>query len=121
MRENGIDQSALRRLLEMIGGDPEDLAELLDDYREAAPELATQIRTAAASGDLDSLRIAAHTLKSNAGDFGATRLSALCAELEHACRNGDVPDSDMKAAAIAAEEETARESLSSVNVRSLGS
>lgn len=119
MDETAIDLSALRRLLEMIGGDPEDMAELLEDYREAAPDLAGQIRVAAETGDLDALRIAAHTLKSNARDFGAMRLALLCEELEHACRDGQVGDPAGIAAAIAAEEEAARTRLSTIDIRSV--
>lgn len=119
MNDSEIDLTALSRLLEVIGGDPEDLAELLEDYRATAPDLAAQIEAAAAAGDLDALRIAAHTLKSNAQDFGATWLSVLCAELEHACRDGDVPDPVGKAAAIAAAEDSARAALASIDVRSL--
>ena len=38
------------------------------------------------TGDVDRLRIAAHTLKSNARDFGALGLSSLCEALEIAAR-----------------------------------
>jgi len=101
MNDNVIDRAAVQRLLELIGGDPEDLEELLEDFREAAPELAGQIVAAADAGDLDALRIAAHTLKSNARDFGAMQLATLCEALERDCRDGAVSDAPAKAAAIA--------------------
>lgn len=110
-----IETAALRRLLEAIGGDPEDLRELISDFRSEAPELVARIREAAAEGDIESLRIAAHTLKSNARDFGAMRLSALCEELEHECRTGAVADSVGMAQAIAAAETAARDALGKVN------
>lgn len=108
-----IDSTCLRRMLEAIGGDPADLDELLDDYRRTAPEIVAEISSAARSGDLDALRIAAHTLKSNARDFGAMRLSSLCADLERDCRAGAVPDPNAAVAAIAAEEAAARKALKS--------
>ena len=111
MSDGIIEIAALRRLLEAIGGDPEDLRELIEDFRSEAPELAAQISEAAAGADLESLRIAAHTLKSNARDFGATRLSALCEELEQDCRTGAVADPGDRAEAIAAAETAARKAL----------
>ena len=114
MSDDIIDRSALRALLELIGGDPEDLRDLLEDYRTQAPELASRITAAARSNDLDALRIAAHTLKSNARDFGAMRLSALCAELEQDCRSGTLADPLSRAEAISSEEAAAREALDAV-------
>lgn len=64
-----IDKGALRRLLDVIGGDPEDRDELLEDDRSTGPEIVGTIGAAAIAGDLEAVRIAAHTLKSNARDF----------------------------------------------------
>ncbi len=119
MNDGMIDRSALRRLLELIGGDPEDLRDLLRDYQDQAPELASRISAAARSDDLDALRIAAHTLKSNARDFGAMRLSAMCEDLEQECRSGAVADPVSKAEAIASEEAAARQTLGNVAVEDL--
>ena len=114
MNDGAIDRSVLRRLLELIGGDPEDLRDLLRDYQDQAPELASRIGAAARSNDLDALRIAAHTLKSNARDFGAMRLSVMCEALEQECRSGAVTDPVSKADAIASEEAAARQALGNV-------
>ena len=114
-----IDRAALTRLLVAIGGDPQDLDELLEDYRSTAPSLAAQIRSAAGSGDLEALRIAAHTLKSNARDFGAMRLSSLCEKLERDCRSGAVSDSQSAAEAIAVEEAAARQALDALSADDL--
>ncbi|MCL5776930.1 Hpt domain-containing protein [Limibaculum sp. FT325] len=114
-----IDMSALHRLLDLIGGDPADLRELLADYRDIAPGLAAQIDSAARSGDLDTLRIAAHTLKSNARDFGAMRLSTLCEALERQCRDGALHEAASQAAAIVREEAAARQALDAVDIGSI--
>jgi HPt (histidine-containing phosphotransfer) domain-containing protein len=119
MTDDIIDRGALCNLLDVIGGDPEDLDELLGDYRETAPELAAAISGAANSGDLQALRIAAHTLKSNARDFGAIRLSSLCEALERECRAGAVPDAQQAAAAIVSEEAAARRALASLKADDL--
>ena len=114
-----IDLAALRRLLEAIGGDAEDLDELFEDYRSEAPELAAKISQAAAGGDLEGLRFAAHTLKSNARDFGATSLSALCENLEHECRSGAVADPLGMAETIAVAESAARQALGEISASDL--
>ncbi|TNE46677.1 MAG: Hpt domain-containing protein [Sphingomonadales bacterium] len=112
MSEGIISRAALRRLQNVIGGDPADLDELLGDFLDAAPELVSQICAAAEVGDLDALRISAHTLKSNARDFGALDLSELCEELERECRDGTITASRERAEAIATAELAARQVLS---------
>ena len=119
MADGIIDRVALRQLLDVIGGDRDDLDELLEDYRSTAPDLAAEISDAAEAGDLDRLRIAAHTLKSNARDFGALGLSSLCEALEKECRAGPVADARGSAAAIVAEETVARQALDNVNLEQL--
>ncbi len=84
-----LDLSALRNLKSMIGGDPDDLAELVNDFVTALPEQVQQMQSAAAGGDLAALRIAAHSCKSNARDLGASHLSDLCAGLETQSAAGD--------------------------------
>ncbi len=116
----GIDLSALRRLLEVIGGDLEDLEELIEDYAANAPTLVAQMQAADENGDLGALRIAAHSLKSNAQDLGAIHLSELCASLEQQCKEGSVSEPGSAIATIATEEALAREALSQVKVEDLG-
>jgi len=77
-----IDLTALRNLKNMIGGNPEDLAELIDDFVAALPEQVQQMRAHGDNGDLAALRIVAHSCKSNARDLGALHLADLCARLE---------------------------------------
>ena len=84
--EKIIDPAALKRLLSVIGGDEEDLAELVEDFSDGAPDLAQKIVNSAENGDANSMRIAAHTLKSNARDFGADHLAKLCASMERALK-----------------------------------
>ena len=110
-----IDHSALRRLLEVVGNDKDELAELFGDYLEDAPDLARRMMEAAAEEKRDVYRIAAHTLKSNAKDFGAIRLGELCAEAESASL-GECDFSELAARAqeIARAERAAREAIASI-------
>lgn len=119
MTDDFIDRAALRRLLETIGGDVEDLLELVGDYAEDAPKLVEEIRAAARAGDADAMRIAAHTLKSNARDFGAFRLAALCQRLEQDCREHLPADPDAAVIEIAAAEAEAQAALSEVDLAAL--
>jgi HPt (histidine-containing phosphotransfer) domain-containing protein len=119
MDGEAIDRDALKRLLELLGSDPAELGDLLDDYNEDAPALARRIMDAAEHGDLDALRIAAHTLKSNARDFGALRLSALCAELERASASGNPTDPRRAAEEISRAEEEARRALAEIRLDEL--
>ncbi len=113
--EINIDRAALQRLLDVIGGDPEDLAELLEEFEDATPKTLEKMAAAASSGDLDSLRISTHSLKSNGRDFGATALAQLCEALENDCRDGTVDDPVDRVAAIAVELDRARSALAIVS------
>lgn len=116
-----IDRAALRRLLAVVGNDPDELGELIDDYIEDAPDLACRMADAAANGDRDAFRIAAHTLKSNARDFGAIRLSELCSAAEAASASlAFSTDLTTFIDDIASAERAAREVLLSVNLENLG-
>lgn len=114
MSENVIDRAALARLQDVIGGDPDDLAELLDDFETEAPATLEKMREAARMGDLDALRISAHSLKSNARDFGATTLAKTCEVLETDCRDGQVNDPGGRVSAVSDELDRARHALASI-------
>lgn len=86
MADDLIDLAALAKLMEMIDGDEDDLAEFIGDFTDISADLVGNMKTAQISQDWDSFRIAAHTLKSNARDLGANTLSDLAGTLEKACR-----------------------------------
>ncbi|HEX2829615.1 MAG TPA: MHYT domain-containing protein [Burkholderiales bacterium] len=78
-----LDRSALdniRRLQKP--GAPSVLGKVVDLYVRDAPRQITAMRDALSAGDSAVLRRAAHTLKSNSGNLGATGLAAVCKELE---------------------------------------
>lgn len=80
--EPSLDRSALDRLLETVGGDQSFVTELIETFLEEAPPMLAEIRGALEAQDAELLRRAAHSLKSNAAQFGATRLQSLCLQLE---------------------------------------
>ncbi|MEZ4719269.1 MAG: Hpt domain-containing protein [Caldilineaceae bacterium] len=77
-----LEPAALARLTNLVGGDPTILGELIDSFLTDAPALLTEMQQAVDAQDAATLHRAAHTLKSNAADFGAQTLSELCRELE---------------------------------------
>ncbi len=114
LTEDTIDRRAIDRLLNVIGGDPDDLLELLDDFEKTTPGLVTAMRAGALAGDRDQIRIPAHSLKSNSRDFGALRLASLCEALEHACKQGDPDDALSDVEAIDGELTAARAALTAM-------
>lgn len=101
MMKTVLDRSALDRLLDVIGGDPAALVELIDSFEAEAPALLQAMQAAGASDNLDDFRRAAHSLKSGARDFGAGELSSLCASAEQHCREGDLKAAVRLLAAVA--------------------
>lgn len=116
MSENVIDLEALQRLLDVIGGDQEDLDELIEEFEDVGPATLKTMQDAAQSNDLDALRIASHSMKSNGRDFGATELAGACEALEHACKDGSVDGPEAQVAKIALLLEQARDALKSVSL-----
>lgn len=86
--EPPLDQRTLNgiRALQQSGA-PDLLGKLIRLYFESAPALLRQLREAVNQGDPESLRQAAHTLKSSSANLGALSLAALCKELEERGRS----------------------------------
>lgn len=95
-----IDTAALAKLKEMIGGETEDLAELVDDFVAGFADQVVEMRRQAVAEDWGALRISSHSTKSNARDMGAVALSTLCADLELQCKSGAPEGAAAQVAAI---------------------
>jgi HPt (histidine-containing phosphotransfer) domain-containing protein len=85
-----LDPGVVRALEEMLGNDPEALAEIVDAFRDEGPQRVAELNEGLSAGDATLVGRAAHTLKANAAMFGAVRLEAFCRELETAARGGDL-------------------------------
>ena len=68
-------------------------------------------RQAFEQNQIEDLRRAAHTLKSNAKNFGATALAELCQELENRAKDGELEGAEELLAQIGTEYETAKAEL----------
>jgi HPt (histidine-containing phosphotransfer) domain-containing protein len=109
---DAIDGEAFVRLRDSLGADaPEFLAGVIDDYLADAPHLLARLQDAAARGDAEALRRAAHPFKSNSASFGAMRLAALCKQLEAQGAAGRLDGAAEQVAAIASEFERVRAAL----------
>jgi HPt (histidine-containing phosphotransfer) domain-containing protein len=80
-----FDREVLEDLTRHVG---DHIDGLIDSVRKRLDEAGTELGAAAAAADLDAVGSIAHSLKSVAGTFGASRLSATCQELEDAARGG---------------------------------
>ncbi|MDX8525782.1 Hpt domain-containing protein [Mesorhizobium sp. MSK_1335] len=87
-----IDRGALAKLRQLVGGAESDLLELVGSFLEEAPSIMQDLRASAQASNLNATRRAAHSLKSNARDMGATELAEVCARLEGSCARGEPPD-----------------------------
>ena len=101
MDEPVIDPAVYATLQSTVGA--EFAAELVDTFLEEASGMLAELRSARAQHHAERFRRAAHSLKSNSGTFGASRLAALARELELKGLNAD-PAHDVGAlAALEAE------------------
>jgi HPt (histidine-containing phosphotransfer) domain-containing protein len=93
MSESVIDQATFEGLKQAMGTD--FIPELINAFLGEAPALIAQLRPALLAGDMETFRRAAHSIKSNAATFGATRLFERAKELETMAREnrlGEVGD-----------------------------
>ena len=82
-----IDRGTYDALRDSIGED--FTVELVDTFLAEAPEMLAALREALRTGDHDSFRRAAHSLKSNSNTFGAFALGGMAREPELGGITGD--------------------------------
>ncbi|MDL9997924.1 Hpt domain-containing protein [Variovorax sp. J22P240] len=80
MSDATIDHAIFSELQEAAGAD--FVKELVQTFLEEAPTMLQELRDALATGDADTFRRAAHSLKSNSLTFGALTLGAMAREQE---------------------------------------
>jgi HPt (histidine-containing phosphotransfer) domain-containing protein len=79
-RPETVDLEVFSELQETMGDDFAN--ELVSTFLEEVPGMVAALKAAAAAGDADAFRRAAHSLKSNAQVFGAAALGELSRTLE---------------------------------------
>ena len=76
-----LNPRALESLEDMVGG-RDYLYQLIDTFLEESPGLLLRLRESLEGDDPDGFRLAAHSLKSNCADYGASHMTELCKRLE---------------------------------------
>lgn len=94
MSNSPINQEALTTLLDAVGGDPDFLQELLDEFFQDAPAQFQTLHSALAAQQADVFRRAAHTMKSNCNNFGALSLGQTFKTLEEIGKSGDLEEAE---------------------------
>ncbi len=87
---NVLDPVVIEGLRELGGeDDPGLLMELVEMFLDDAPNRLKEMEESMATGDLETMRRAAHTLKSSAANMGSILLSQICSKMEDAARAED--------------------------------
>ncbi|HEX4487400.1 MAG TPA: response regulator [Terriglobales bacterium] len=76
--------------LERLGGDEELLRELCQIFLQESPKLLAKLKEASASGDIDTLKRAAHSLKGEVSYLSAEDVSKTAKELERMADENDI-------------------------------
>ncbi len=103
-----LDSAAIDALIDLLGGESDALAEVVNACLEELPARIAEIHAGIATADAVLTGRAAHTLKSNALTVGALNLARLSAEIEAAARAGDLSAVGAPAAALDGEWATTR-------------
>jgi two-component system sensor histidine kinase/response regulator len=82
-RTSVLDPSALDRIKALQqAGKPDILLNLFDQYLENSPRLLNSLKTAVENNNPETVRMAAHSLKSSSANIGAMETFELCKTLE---------------------------------------
>ena len=112
-----LDRQALGRIqaLHRPGG-PNLLAKVLGLYSSSSLALTDAIRTAAMSNDAESIRQAAHALKSSSANVGAMAFAELCKDVEVAAAQGKVDQARVLVDGLLAEHKKVLQALDAQNI-----
>lgn len=107
-----LDARALAQLRATLGKQADRmLPALIEQFYRDGERLLGQAREAAAQGQAEELRIAAHSLKSTGATFGALALAAAAREMEALARDGRLDGMAAKIAQAEAEFAEAKAAL----------
>jgi HPt (histidine-containing phosphotransfer) domain-containing protein len=80
--------------------DPAIMVELLDAFLSDSPQLIDQMHAGLSTGNIEIVRRAAHSLKSNSASFGGKRLANASRELEMIAKGGTLDGAGSKLAEV---------------------
>jgi len=97
--ESALDRRVLEQLADDLGG-ATPLRDVIATFLDKTPPTLALLREAAARGDAEGARKAAHLIKGTSATLGARLLAAQCADLETLCQCGGMTDALTRVAAI---------------------
>jgi CheY-like chemotaxis protein/HPt (histidine-containing phosphotransfer) domain-containing protein len=109
-----LEPKALAKLQAMVGGQNSLVLALIESTLQDAPQLLRQMRQALETEDPKALKLAAHTLKSLANNFGAAALATICKELESMGKAGTFEGAEEQIGQAETEYEQVRSALEMV-------
>ena len=74
------------------GMKPSDLQEIVDSLHTTLRDILEALNSAAASGDMDTIRARAHEMKGMCGNFGLKEMSDLAWRIEKTVKDGESTD-----------------------------
>lgn len=80
----------LEEALEQMGDDPELLQEIVDIFMEGTPDLLESTGQAIAAGDVDQVRMLAHSMKGSASNICAVTFVETARKLEYLAHDGSL-------------------------------
>ncbi len=107
--DSALDEATFQNLAATMGAD--FIGELIDTFLEDSPQLITEMKRALGANDVDSFRRAAHSLKSNSNNFGATTLARQAKELETMAREKSLKGAEGKILVVEGEYEKVKRAL----------
>lgn len=115
---SSIDESVLDGIRELEGAGNRGFFErIVKLYLSGAPGLVEGVLAGAEKGDMDSLLLAVHTLKSSSANVGAVSLSDLCRKIEGKARAGEpIAPGDPLLSKFEGESRSVREALTALLV-----
>ena len=89
-----LDRAVIETLRQLTPpGEPDVLTEVLQMFLQEVPPRIDRLRNAWATGNIEEMYRAAHSLKGSAGNIGAHRLHGVCSRLDEMGRAGDLTSS----------------------------
>ncbi|MEZ4774989.1 MAG: Hpt domain-containing protein [Bacteroidia bacterium] len=92
---NYLDSTARATIEDLMDGDAEMIADLVDTLILSSPELLKEIENGLQIGNAKQVREAAHALKSSNAQLGALGFSEMCAEMELKGKMEDMANADL--------------------------
>jgi CheY-like chemotaxis protein len=99
-----LDRRALDAILAISDiGPRERLVKVIHIYLQSSSGVLATLRQGVVAGEAETIRLAAHSLKSSSANLGAIRLADVCRQLESCGRNGELGKSAALLSSLEAE------------------